>query len=306
MDDIEKEIQYYTNPFPDFKIRYVLLWYFGIAIGIFLQLILIDKLTPLTFFVDSQEFEFVDPIYEILLVFIPVFSLIVILVNRQCKLVGINVNRVIGKIPQDFPWLVFVLLIITRFIFSQEISRVSYYPISFLFPKWLEYVYSYNIFTEVTESFIPVLYILLIICYYWLLWEAFMTFICIGILFHKISTKKGITQGIIIISFIYSIFFYTNFISGFILGLLLCLLYIKTRTLIIPFLLRIGSFILYLIWAGYEYFLANPENTNFIKQFRGEFKLGIFLVLLTLPYLSYWIYKHWNKSNQQLPYFVNQ
>ena len=86
----------------------------------------------------------------------------------------------------------------------------------------------------------------------------------------------------------------------------MCLLYLETRTLIIPIFFRIGTLILYFIYEVYEYFLVNPVNTNFIDQFRGEFKLGIFLVLLTLPYLSYWIYKHWTKSNQQLPYFANQ
>ncbi len=52
MKEIEKEIQYYTNPFPDFRIRSIIFWYFRIGIAIFLQLILIDWQTPITFFVD--------------------------------------------------------------------------------------------------------------------------------------------------------------------------------------------------------------------------------------------------------------
>ena len=83
MKEIEKEIQYYTNPFPDFKIRFIIFWYFGICIAIFLQLILIDWRTPITFFIDNrQDYEFIDPIYEIFFFFIPTFLLIVILVVK--------------------------------------------------------------------------------------------------------------------------------------------------------------------------------------------------------------------------------
>ena len=126
-----------------------------------------------------------------------------------------------------------------------------------------------------------------------------------GIILHRLTTKWGVRKAVLAIGIYYGITFYQNFIGGFTLGITLCLLYIKTRTLIVPIVFRIMSIVIYLIIETYYFFTIQSNSNNFLGQFQSEFKLGIILTAVSTPYIIYWLYQNWVKLDEQLPYFAN-
>ncbi|MGL6344040.1 MAG: lysostaphin resistance A-like protein, partial [Waterburya sp.] len=126
-----------------------------------------------------------------------------------------------------------------------------------------------------------------------------------GIVLHRWAVKWGNTKAILIIGLLYGILSYYNFINGFITGIILCLLYIKSKTLIVPIIFRIINLSIGLIIEAYYFFAIQSNSDNILQQFRSEFKLGMILSAISTPYILWWLYKNWLKKNEELPYFAN-
>jgi hypothetical protein len=123
------------NPFYRIKVRQIFLCVFLLAFGIAIQLIIISSLFKL----DYKDPIF-DTLYQILILILAGAWLL-----RQCKLVGINLKQLIGKLPRNYQWLPLVGLVIARVLFSKSVFRLSYYPLSFIAPSFIEYILNENI-----------------------------------------------------------------------------------------------------------------------------------------------------------------
>lgn len=133
----------------------------------------------------------------------------------------------------------------------------------------------------------------------------FIILVIHGIMLHRWASKWGDVKAILGIGLFYALTFYSNLISGFITGIILCLLYIKTRTLIVPIVFRLISILISLIIESYYFFAVQSSNDNVLQQFQSEFKLGIILFSISAPYLIWWLHKNWLNKNEELPYFAN-
>ena len=103
------------NPFYRIKVRQIFLCFFLLTFGLAIQLLIISSL----FNFDSEDTTFTT-LLEILLLSLPGTWLL-----RQCRLVGINLKQLIGKLPRNYQWLPLVCLVIARVLFSIGIFRLS-------------------------------------------------------------------------------------------------------------------------------------------------------------------------------------
>jgi uncharacterized protein len=161
-----------------------------------------------------------------------------------------------------------------------------------------------SIFSDVSESTFPPLYFALRIVVNYIN-ELFCILVIQGIFLHRWAIKWGNTKAILGICLFSALMNYTNFINGFITGVLLCLLYIKSRTLIVPIVFRLISVSINLIIEAYYFFMVQSNSDNLLQQFQSEFKLGIILFSISTPYLIWWLSKNWLNKNEELPYFAN-
>jgi hypothetical protein len=279
------------NPFNYIKVRQIFFCLFLVYLGLAIQLFAISQATGR----DSRN---PDPILVILLMDIA-FGFTIAWIVRQFKLVHINTKQIIGKLPSHYPWLPIVGIVIARSVFSFGIFRVAYYPLSFIFPSWLENILGDNFLTEASECFSPILYYFLNIINNFMIIPVAESFIFLGIILHRWSAKWGVRPAIIIMCIFYSILS-NNFFGGFSFVLMNIMLYIKSRTLIVPIVASIISnaisFILFLLTLSVE---------NSLEQFRSQLGIGIFCVALSTPLLLWILYKKRIRPNEQLPYFAN-
>ena len=286
------------NPFYRIKVRHVFAYWILIAVGIGIQVSIIMEI----FF--ASTIEDIDPNLSILLeIFISLLT--VALLWRHCNLVGINLKQVIGKIPNNYQWLPLIGLVIARVLFSRGIVRIFYYPVSFIAPSFIEKNLDYNIFSKVSETFAPALYYLLGGINFFIVDPLFMIFIFLGIALHRWTAKWGIRPAILAICLLFGVGSSPNVLGGISQVLIYTLLYIKTRTLIIPIIAwMLDRTLLFLIDEGFRIY-RSTTGLSALEQFRSEWPLGVFFLVLSAPWLVRFIYKNWPRPNKQLPYFAN-
>jgi hypothetical protein len=98
---------------------------------------------------------------------------------------------------------------------------------------------------------------------------------------------------------------HVNIIGLFIFGLMMSLLYIKTRTLIVPIVCHVLNN-LAALGLGVFSTSSNPtETVSILEQFRTYWWVGLVYVILSAPWLFTFIYKNWPKQRLCVPYFTN-
>jgi membrane protease YdiL (CAAX protease family) len=290
------------NPFYRIKARQIFLCFFLLTFGIAIQLIIISSIF---------NFDYKDPIFASFLAI-----LILILAGawllRQCKLVGINLKQLIGKVPSNYQWLPLVGLVIARVLFSKGVFRLSYYPLSFIAPSFIEYILNdninNNIFILASKTFSPALYYLLNSLYIFVVIPLFNTFVFQGIFLHRWAAKWGSRTAILALCILYGILIYQNVLGGISFILIYTLLYIKTRTLIVLIVARILETIIYVFWELFDFLFTISSSTrtvSVLEQIRSEWRVGVFFFVLSAPWIVHFIYKNWPRPNEPLPYFAN-
>lgn len=279
------------NPFNYIKVRQIFFCLFLVSLALGIQLFAISQATGR----DSRN---PDPILVILLWDIA-FGFTLAWIVRQFKLVHINTKQIVGKLPSHYPWLPIVGIVIARSVFSFGIFRVAYYPLSFIFPSWLEKILVDNFMTDASECFSPIFYYFLNIISNFIIMPVVESFIFLGIILHRWSAKWGVRPAIIIICLFYSILS-TNFLGGFSFALMNIMLYIKSRTLIVPSVACIINNAI-----GLVLFFMTFSVENSLEQFRSQLGIGVFCVALSTPMLLWILYKNRIRPNEQLPYFAN-
>jgi hypothetical protein len=98
---------------------------------------------------------------------------------------------------------------------------------------------------------------------------------------------------------VYSIGSPQFFIAGISFCLMSSIIYIKTKTLIVPIVVELTIRIVNLL------FLVIPLGENSVENFRSQFGIGIFCLAISTPLLIWLLYKNRIRPNEQMPYFAN-
>lgn len=285
------------NPFYRIKVRQIFLYFVFVTVGIAIQLGIISSIFKF-------KLDDIDPVFNNLL-YILIEILTGALLLRQCNLVGINIKQLVGKIPSHYSWLSLVGLVIARVLFSRGVFRLSYYPVSLIAPSFVEGFLNDSSFSDVSKTFAPPLYYLLIIVSTCVVNPIFSIFVFQGIVLHRWTAKWGIITAILALCLLFGVRSYINVLGGISRVLIYTLLYIKTRTLIVPSIaLMLDIALLLIIDEGFIIY-RSTRGISALEQFRNEWKLGVFFLVLSAPWIIHFIYKNWPRPNQQLPYFAN-
>jgi hypothetical protein len=290
------------NPFSLIKIRHIFGWYFFFGLGIYFQMAMIgytrgipfDGKTPLDPFVDKIASTYVD-------------ILLLALVWRQCRLAGIEIKYLVGKVPDRYQWLPLVGLAIANVVFSISVFRVFYYPLSFIVPSFVEKILIDNrnpsLLITASKTFFPALYYLIFAINYYAISTIFSAFILVAILLHRWAAKLGNTRAIIAF-FLLSLISY-NFISSFISTFIPVILYVKTRSLLVLIIFMALRKLIWGIWnLSYTTFLDNQAGST-LDVFRSQVQLGVLFFVVSAPWVIGFIYKNWSVLKGPLPYFAN-
>jgi membrane protease YdiL (CAAX protease family) len=123
-----------------------------------------------------------------------------------------------------------------------------------------------------------------------------------GFLMNRIGRKFGIKAGIILSSAIFALGHSIFFLGAFVIGITFCLIYIKTKTLIVPMTAHI--FYNSLVWlAG----LASQDIGGFSSEYWIQFIYqGLIAMTITSPIIFITMIRWWPSNSTKIPYHSNR
>jgi len=291
------------NPFSRIKLRHILGWFFLLTTAIYFQIFMIGSTRGIKF----DDKTPLDPLVsEILGIYLLI--LLVALVWRQCRLAGIEIKYVVGKVPDRYQWLPLVGLALASVVFSISIFRIFYYPLSFIVPSFVEKILIDNrnssFLIRGLKSFSPALYYLFFAINTSTITCICNAFIMTSILLHRWAAKWGKTRAMIVF-FLLPIISYNNFIYSVITTFINAILYVKTRSLLVLIIFMALKNLMWVIWnLSYTKFLDNQAGST-LDVFRSQIQLGVLFFALSAPWVIGFIYKNWSVLKGPLPYFAN-
>jgi hypothetical protein len=158
---------------------------------------------------------------------------------RQCRLAGIEIKYLVGKVPDRYQWFPLVRLAIAHVFFSIGAFYLFYYPLSFIVPSFVEKILMDNINNSILINSFKNLCscnVLLNFSYHRCAIEPILSaFILIAIMLHRWAAKWGNIRAIIALFLLYIIWFLfpSNFSNSVIMLLIYIILYEKTRSLFV-------------------------------------------------------------------------
>jgi len=290
------------NPFARIKVRHICGWYLLFCIAIILQIQIISSIRGIKF---DNTSPFVK---EILVTYLLILSLS--LFWRECRLAGIEIKYLIGKVPDRYQWLPLVGLAIASLFFSIGVFLIFYYPLSFIVPSFVETILtekrSSSILIAALKSFSPALYYLQFALEHYVITPVFVALFVISIPLHRCAAKWGNITAIIAICLLWGALAYKIFITMIIGLLIYVILYVKTRSLLVVIIFTILQNISLTVWKlSYKIFFGDNQTGSTLEIFRSQIQLGILFFALSAPWLIGFIYKNWSVLKGPLPYFAN-
>jgi hypothetical protein len=287
------------NPFSRIKLRHIFGWYCLLGTGIYFQIGMIGSTRGIQFDGKTPLDPFVDKIAETYLMI-----LLLALVWRQCRLAGIEIKYLVGKVPDRYQWWPLVGLAIASVVFGVGVFRIFYYPLSFIVPSFVENFLINNrnssILITASKTFFPALYYLIFAIYSYAISPISSAFIFIVIFLHRWAAKWGNTSAIRVF-FLLSIIDPASVSSTFIPAIL----YIKSRSLLVLIIFMALKNFIRGIWnVSYTTFLDNQPGST-LDVFRSQVQLGVLFFVVSAPWVIGFIYKNWSVLKGPLPYFAN-
>ena len=282
------------NPFLNFKARNLLFGGFLLSVAIGLAV------SPISSF---SGFNSHDPVFALLiscLTFMLLSLWTVLRLHRQ----QIKVKRLIGHLPNHYPWLPTLGIVISILLFSLGSGQLFYYALSFSNPTLVESLLKQKTFLSGSETVTPLFHNLLIIFTILIVAPVTEEFIFRGVLLHRWTAKWGVTPALLISALLFGLL-HANIVGLFVFGLMMAVLYLKTRTLIVPIICHALN---NLVAVGLELASQNSGTTekfDVLTELRAYWWVGVVYIVLSAPWLITFLYNNWPKPSLPLPYFAN-
>lgn len=282
-----------NNPFLQLKVRSLLLRFVLLTIVVGIGIGLIQGISGLK--INDQ---LMTPILYIL-----VFGLLCLWVLADFNRLGINLNYVIGRLPNNQRWLPLVGLVLMMLVFSISAYLVSFYLLSLAAPSFVERVLRGVASSPTPRSSAPLLYNLLNAIVLVVAAPLAEEFLFRGIILQRWAGKWGIRSALVVSSLLFGLG-HANVVGLSVVGLILGVLYIKTRTLIVPIACHAlnNSVVVVLSLAPSS---KTVSATKMLEQLHSGWLFGLVLMVLSLPVLVRFLSQNWPRKDAAIPYSIN-
>lgn len=240
-----------------------------------------------------------------LILYILIFGFLCLWSLEDFDRYGIDMKYVVGRVPNSHKWLPMVGLVLLIILFSLSAYLVSFYLLSLAVPTFVESVMRQVATSPSPGTTSPPFYNLLAGIVYIVIAPITEEFLFRGIILQRWASKWGIQTAVVVSGLLFGIL-HANVLGLTIFGIIMGVLYIKTRTLIVPIAchafnnsLAVG---MGLLSGGSK---TTTSTVNLLEQLRSSWWVGIVLMLISLPLLVRFLYRNWPHKDALVPYFIN-
>ncbi|AFY33968.1 CPBP family intramembrane glutamic endopeptidase [Calothrix sp. PCC 7507] len=282
------------NPFLKLKVRNLCFRGLVLSIGLGIGLGVIQGITGLKF--NSQVIT--------IILYILIFGLLCAWELADFKRFGIKLQYVVGSVPKNQKWLPLVGLVILMILFSLSAYLVSFYLLSLAAPSFVEGVMRQVASSPSPRNTAPPFYNLLTAIAFIVVAPITEEFLFRGIILQRWASKWGMPSALIASGVLFGIL-HANFVGLSLFGIVMGVLYIKTRTLLVPMACHAFNNSLAVAASLLSTGTKTTSAVNGIEQLRSSWWVGVVLMLISLPLLVRFLYRNWPRKNGLLPYSLN-
>ena len=276
------------NPFATVRTRSVIPWMIFVTLILYAALHILSLFTPLNLGDPSQaEVAGMAAGYGALAGWL----------LWVCRRGGVDIRRLVGSVPEAHSWGMTLLLLAATMAFSLGSWFVFAYGLSVASPGVLEFLVE-ALATPLAPSLLYQLAMpILVVVAAPLLEEVAFR----GVLLNRWSHKWGVGRAVIATSFVFG-FLHANPVGITAVGIVAALLYLRTRTLIVPIVFHAANNLLATI-GGYVFETGEALDVAAeMQEIQQSGLIGIGLVAVTLPVLIWYMRRHWPGREAELPY----
>jgi len=232
------------------------------------------------------------------------FYLIAYILNIVAKRAELNIWLLVGRIPLKEEIVYYSLFAIPISFLSIGCIWLFYLPQSYLTPKLVNYLLiedSIIIIWSKGPLFVLanlINFVLIIVIVFFI-----EEFIFRGLLISKWSKKWGTPRAVLVSSIIFGIG-HVDFIGGVFFGFVMAVLYIKTKSLIIPILVHGTNNLIVWIISLIETIYYKSMAEYSLNDFQSEWWFGALCLIIGLPWGIRYLKSNWPELSWQAPYFA--
>lgn len=283
-----------NDPFLRLKARGLILWGVLISLGIGVVLALLASLAKL-----NLNDAVIAPILYML-----IFGLLCFWVVRQFDRLRVSRRLLVGRVAQNQKWLPAIGLVVALLMFSLGAFQVSFSLLALLAPGVVETVLKASALSAKPITAVPLLYGILNTIAIVIVAPVVEEFIFRGILFQRWAVKWGIQPALLASALVFGIL-HANVIGLSVFGLVMGLLYIQSRTLIVPIVCHSFNNALALGLGWLSSRSTSIDSVNLIEQLQSNWWVGVLLLVLSVPWLARFILRNFPRSDTPIPYVAN-
>jgi membrane protease YdiL (CAAX protease family) len=228
--------------------------------------------------------------------FVDLYLFYVVLVAYIFFVIGRNklsIRAFVGRVPSNYNWWPLVLMGIGGLAFSIGASVITLYPL-----VQLDSEFATDLFEEVSLGGSLSAFVVLVI-----LAPLIEEILFRGLLFTRLTKKWGMIRAMIVSSLVFGLL-HLNPIGAFVFGIVTCVLYMRTRTLLVPMALHALNNLIAWLWmfaeegAGKDF--TSPE---FLTQYVYQ---GLIAMLFGAPIVFILLGRWWPSRGTPIPYEANK
>ena len=277
------------NPFRTLKTRWAIPW---AILGVILAVLVLAITLP------DSDAEPRDPTVALIAGNL-FYGAITVWMVWRFRRSGIHVRRLVGRLPANYNWFPMAGIWLATVVFSAGALMVVAYAISLVAPDQIAWLLEDQlVVSDDGAAAYPVLLIATLVIIAPLFEEVFFR----GVLINRWGIKWGFRNAIIASALLFGIGHAIAMVGAFMFGMVAAILYIRTRTLLVPIAMHITNNLLVIIVS-----LAFPgegelDTASTVEEVQSLVFVGVALLVLTIPVLVWYLRKNWPSREEALPY----
>ena len=278
-----------ANPFAKARARTLILWMLLIYPGLVLVAFLTGHLVRAD--MEGQVFQFLGD-YAALSIAMATWAL------WATRRSGVSIRRLIGSVPAGYNWLPALWILLVAMVFSLGSAIVIEYVVSLFAPGHIEWLMDIKMFPDASSGFL-----------YAAVWGFAIVVIAPtleetifrAILINRWGTKWRLSTAIIASSLFFGVIHLTFWVGPAMLGLVLAVMYIQSRTLIVPIVVHAANNAI-AVGLGLLAESGTEAEDQAAEGLLAEPLTGAALMAVTLPVLIWYLRRNWPGRDAEIPY----
>lgn len=282
------------NPFRKLKVRTLLLRFASISIALGFAQGIATTVTGTK----------ANSTASVLSFYILLFVSLCLWTSTDFKPLKINFNDFIGRLPNNYSWLRTIGLVLITILFSLGTALISLYIISLIAPSFINSLLTQVPNTPGSQESSSTITVILTWIATVIVAPITEEFLFRGIILQRWATKWNIQVALLLSSLFFGIL-HANFVGLSMFGLVMGVLYIKTRTLVVPIICHALN---NLLAMGVSLLPNKPITANSLDSLellRSHLFFGLVLIAMSLPLLINFLWRNWPRRSMVTPYLSN-